>query len=98
MAISATYRQLQLAIADELGDRGDLLSPLSDSGLSLSPIKNAIQSAIAKWERETFYFSEIYANSEFNTVAFQEYYTTVDDPNFALYVKILQARVLINSN
>jgi len=98
MAISATYRQLQLAIADELLDRGDLLSPLSDSGLATSPIQNAIQSAIAKWEREPFYFNEIYSQSEFTTVPFQEYYTATDDPNFALFTNILQARVLINSN
>jgi len=51
MTISATYLQLQRQIADELGDRTDLLTPLSDSGETLSPIQNAVQSAIAKWER-----------------------------------------------
>jgi hypothetical protein len=33
--------QLQQQIADELGDRQDLLLPLSDSALSQSPIQNA---------------------------------------------------------
>lgn len=76
MAISGTYGQLQHQIADELGDRQDLLTALADSGLTLSPIQNAIQSAIAKWERETFKFNELYAQDLFSTVVGQEFYTT----------------------
>lgn len=76
MAISTTYLVLQNQIADELGARTDLLSTLSGSGLSLSPVKNAIQSAIAKWERHPFYFNEVYNASLFSTVINQEFYTT----------------------
>ena len=45
MAISADYITLQKQIADELGDRTDLLSSLSDSGLTLSPVQNAIHAS-----------------------------------------------------
>ena len=76
MPISTTYLLLQSQIADELGGRTDLLSTLSGSGLTLSPIKNAIQSAIAKWERVPFYFNEVYNASLFSTVINQELYTT----------------------
>lgn len=76
MAISTTYLLLQSQIADELGGRTDLLSVLSGSGLTLSPIKNAIQSAIAKWERTPFYFNEVYNAALFSTVINQEFYTT----------------------
>lgn len=76
MPISTTYLLLQSQIADELGGRTDLLSTLSGSGLTLSPIKNAIQSAIAKWERTPFYFTETYSASWFSTVAGTETYAT----------------------
>jgi len=76
MAKTETYLTLQQNIADELGDRQDLLSPLSDRPLASSPIKNAIQAAIAKWEREPFYFNEIYSADLFSTVTGQELYTT----------------------
>lgn len=76
MAISTTYLILQSQIADELGGRTDLLSVLSGSGLTLSPVKNAIQSAIAKWERVPFYFNEVYNAALFATVSAQELYTT----------------------
>lgn len=74
MAISTNYGILQNQIADELGDRQDLLKPLSDSTLSLSPIQNAIQSAIAKWERQPFYFNDSAQFSLFNTVIGQFLY------------------------
>lgn len=76
MAISADYITLQRQVADELGNRTDLLEPLSDSSLTLSPIQNAIQSAIAKWEREPFYFNEVWSQNLFNTVSGTELYTT----------------------
>jgi hypothetical protein len=100
MAISATYLALQQAIADELGNRTDLLSPLSDSGLTLSPIKNAIASAIAKWEREPFYFNEIYnsATPLFTTVAAQELYTVADNAAIATAPYIYELHALINAN
>src|ERR1051325_6578672 len=98
MAISATYLQLQQAIADEIGDRTDLLSPLSDSGLTLSPIKNAIQSAIAKWEREPFYFAEAYTTTLFTTVASQEFYTTSDAAAIAPTPDIEGLHITISGN
>jgi len=95
MAISGTYQQLQKQIADELGDRQDLLSPLSDSGEVTAPIANAIQSAIAFWERENFYFLQSYATL-FNTVAGQEFYTGADGPAIATAPSIVILRVLVN--
>lgn len=98
MAISATYLVLQSQIADELGGRTDLLTVLSGSGLTLSPIKNAIQSAIAKWERERFYFNEVYnsATPLFTTVVGQELYTTSDAAGIATAPDIDELRALIS--
>lgn len=79
----ASYLLLQSMIADELGGRTDLLSTLSGSGLTLSPIKNAILSAVAKWERERFYFNETYNATLFTTNAGQDLYAAtagVDTP------------------
>ena len=98
MSISTTYLVLQQQIADELGDRTDLLSPLSDSSLTLSPIKNAIQSAIAMWEREPFYFNEYYGISAFDTVASQEFYTVTDLAAIATLPKIDKLHILVNNN
>lgn len=98
MAISATYLVLQQTIADELGDRQDLLVPLSDSALSLSPIKNAIQSAVAKWEREHFYFTENYEQNLFSTISGQEFYDTTATPMVATSPDILKLHILISAN
>jgi hypothetical protein len=104
MAISATYITLQQQIADELGDRQDLLAPLGDSNLALSPIQNAIQSAIAKWEREPFYFNQVIVQTTlsgpyaFSTVAAQEYYGINDYAPLATFAKIRKAWVLISAN
>lgn len=76
MSISADYITMQRQIADELGGRTDLLTVLSGSNLTLSPIKNAIQSGVSKWERVPFYFNEVYNASLFSTVINQEFYTT----------------------
>lgn len=99
MAISADYITLQRAIADELGNRTDLLSPLSDSNLSLSPIQNAIQSAVSKWEREPFYFLETYDHDTplFTTVAGREFYTAADDPDIATSPYITTLHVLLSA-
>ncbi len=98
MAISTTYLVLQSQIADELGGRTELLSAMSGSGLTLSPIKNAIQSAIAKWERERFYFNEVYNSAAplFTTVAGQELYTTSDAAGIASAPQIDELRALIS--
>jgi hypothetical protein len=106
MAISANYITLQQQIADELGDRQDLLTPLSDSSLTLSPIQNAIQSAISTWEREPFYFNEYYADAianpgwTFATVEGQEFYTTSGDTAnlLANSPSLVKLHILIDNN
>lgn len=98
MAISATYIILQQTVADEMGDRTDLLTPLSDSGLSSSPVKNAIQSAVAKWEREPFYFNEAYSSPLFTTVASQEFYTSSDAAAIATMPDVIFLHILISAN
>lgn len=100
MPISATYIILQNQIADELGGRTDLLTVLSGSGLTLSPIKNAIQTSIAKWEREPFYFNEVYnsATPLFTTVSGQELYTTSDAAGIATGSYITDLHALISAN
>lgn len=102
MSRSETYLSMQLTIADELGARTDLLSPLPGSNLTLSPIKNAIQSAIAKWERDSFYFNELYDTNWFTTVAGQEFYNMTNTPvgdatEIASMPKILKVHALVNS-
>lgn len=61
----ASYLDMQTRIADEL-DRSDLTAQ----------IKKAILSAVAHYERKSFYFSE--TSFTFSTVAGQEYYGTAD--------------------
>ena len=95
MAISATYLQMQQQIAMELGDKTQLLP--SSSGI-WSPIKNAIQSAIAKWEREPFYFNEVYTASFFSTVNTQELYTSSDAAAIATTVSIKRLHITISGS
>jgi hypothetical protein len=97
MTISGTYELLQFQIADELGDRQDLLAPLGDSNLTMSPIQNAIQSAIAYWEREPFYFNELYDQAFLTTVALQEFYTAADSAEIATIPYIIKLRALVNN-
>lgn len=59
-----TYQDLQNRIADELGQRSDLASEIT----------LAIQTAIQKWEREPFYFNELYNEALLTTVTGQEFY------------------------
>lgn len=94
----ATYIQLQRAIADELGDRQDLMTPLADGGMTDSPIKLAIQSAIGIWEMEPFWFNEVYESDIFNTIAGQEFYTSADWAILATAPAILRVHVLISGN
>ena len=98
MALSYTYLQLQTQIIDELGDRSDLLAPLLTAAAASSPIKRAIQSAIAKWERERFYFNEAYnsATPLFTTVSGQELYTSSDAAGIATAPEIDELRALIS--
>lgn len=62
--MTGQYIDLQNRIADELGARTDLSSQ----------IILAIQTAIAKWERQPFYFNEVYNTALLTTVASQEFY------------------------
>lgn len=96
MTISVNYQYMQWQIADDLGDRQDLLTNLSDSSLTVSPIQLAIQSAIAKWEREPFYFLQSFTTL-FTTVAGQEFYTSSDAAAIATAPNIVKLRVLVNN-
>lgn len=98
MAIYGDFITLQKQVADECGDRKDLLEPLSDSALSDSPVKNAIWSAIAKWEREPFYFTEDYTVPLFFTVSGQELYGTDDDFRIATSPDLVKLHVYISGN
>lgn len=92
MAISATYIELQRQIAMELGDKTQLLP--AATGI-WSPIKNAIQTAVAKWEREPFYFNEAYTASFFSTVNTQEFYAAADAAAIATTVAISELHITI---
>lgn len=98
MAIIGNYGLLQKQIADECGDNQALLSPLDDSSGLASPIINAIQSAIAKWEREPFYFNDFrqepVANSPFQLVGGQEFYGAADYAPLATLARITSIRIL----
>lgn len=96
MALSYTYSTFAAQIAYELGQRSDLLSP--QAGLLLSPIQQAIQNAIAKWEREHFYFNEIEAINTFNTVVGQEFYAGTFYPIIATTPHIDKIWVFISGN
>lgn len=103
MPVSYTYGQLQSQIAFELGQRTDLLSIPSGSGLALSPIQQAIQNAIAKWEREHFFFNEVETlNSNtmpsISTVQGQEFYTSATWALLTNEVHIDKIWVLISQN
>jgi len=72
-----TYGDMQNRIADELGGRADLAAQ----------IQLAIQTAIAKWERERFYFNEIrydaVSSPLFTTSQGQEFYGASTSPSSA---------------
>ena len=84
----ATYADLQARIADELGQRADLASE----------IQLAIQSAIAKWERERFYFNELWEVNLFMTASGQEVYGAAAAPLVASLAKIDKVTVLVSGN
>lgn len=102
MSISSTYGTMQAQIADDLGDRQDLLTPLSDSTLVLSPIQEAIQKAIATWEREPFYFNDLNDTNGFSTSAGQEFYGNATAPVsyglIANVAKLDKIHVLVSNN
>ena len=83
-----TYGDLQARIADELGGRADLTLQ----------IQLAIQTAIAKWERERFYFNELRAANAFNTVKGQEFYGAADYAPLATIAHLDKVTILIGGN
>lgn len=102
MTITNNYIGLQRQIADELADNQTLLAPLADSALTTSPIQNAIQSAIALWERVPFYFNDLRIEptnaSPFKTVAGQEFYGAVDYAGLGTIAALKSVRILISGN
>lgn len=96
MAISGTYLSLQTQIIDELGDRSDLLPSLRTASTN-SPVKRAIQSAIAKWEREPFYFLEKWTSPAtiITTIAGQSRYGASDLAELATDPYIYHLRITI---
>lgn len=91
MSVSTNYGQMQSTIAIELGNRTDIQ-------INTSVITNAIQTAIAKWERSRFYFNELNAINVFNTVAAQEYYTSTDYAGIATIAHIDKMWALVGNN
>lgn len=97
MSINGTYILLQKQIADECADDQQLLAPLSAGSGLLSPIQNAIQSAIAKWERVPFYFNGYRLEpigSAFNLIAGQEFYSAQDFAPLSTLARIINIRFL----
>jgi len=96
MALSYTYIQAQQQIAEELGERTNLLA---GSGI-WAPIKNAIQSAVAKWEQEPFWFNELYDSpiTLFTTVAGQARYTVSDAAELGTVPYITDLRIVMGDN
>lgn len=88
MAVSTNYGDMQATIAFEIGLRSDLTTQ----------IQNAIQTAIAKWERKRFYFNELNAINAFNTVHGQEYYTSADYGPIATIAHIDKIWALVGGN
>lgn len=88
MTIQGTYGSLQSQIADELGQRTDLTSQ----------IQTAIQSAIAKYERQRFYFNQYYSQTAFYTVTGQEFYTVSDWSYMNKFVTIQKIWVTVSQN
>lgn len=84
----ATYGDMQARIADELGGRTDLAVQ----------IQLAIQTAIAKWERERFYFNERRAANAFATAQGQEFYGAADYAPLATMAHLDKVTVLVNGN
>lgn len=93
---NTTFSQLQYRIADELGGRTDLLSPVAP--LTESAIQLAIQDAVSFWENDRFYFNEYRVASAFSTVAGQEFYTSSDYAGIATIQHIDKLSLLQGTN
>jgi hypothetical protein len=83
-----TYGDMQNRIADELGGRADLAAQ----------VQLAIQTAIAKWERERFYFNELRAANAFSTAQGQEFYGASDYAPLATIAHLDKVTVLVSGN
>ena len=79
----ATYLDMQTRIADEL---------INDGDISTAQIKNAIQSTIADYAGEGFWFNE--ATATLNTVANQELYSSADLSAIPDIIKIISLRIV----
>lgn len=90
--MAGDYGSMQSRVADELGGRSDLTSQ----------IQLAIQTAIAKWERERFYFNSLNVpcapGSPFNTVAGQEFYGVNDYALIPTIAHIIKAQLYLSNN
>ena len=88
MSVSTTYGQMQSTIAYELGGRSDLTTQ----------IQTAIQTAIAKWERERFYFNELNDTNGFSTTAGKEFYSASDYTLIGTICHIDKIHALVSNN
>lgn len=88
MAVSTTFGQMQTTIASEVGGRSDLATQ----------IQNSIQTAIAKWERERFYFNEVNDTNGFSTTSGKEFYTASDYALIGSMVHIDKIHALVSNN
>jgi hypothetical protein len=89
----STYLQLQTRICDELG-RNDLLTSTLNS--SVSPVQNAILSAIFQYEPERFWFNQTRATASTTAPV-----ASVGTPNYALPTDCLEldtVSVTVNGN
>jgi hypothetical protein len=97
-----SYADMQNRIADELGARADLLVPTPGSNTALGPIPAAIQTAIARWERQHFYFNELRQANAFTTAQGQEFYGAATAPVAAALIASLaqldKATITVSGN
>jgi len=78
------YGSMQARIADDF----------VNESITTAQIKNAIQSAIAFYQRRRFYFNE--TMTTFSTVGGQEYYTSTDLPDLPNIVQIVTLQGNLN--
>lgn len=83
-----TYATMRTRIQDELVNEG---------ALTAAQVNNAIQSAIAHYQRERFYFNESRAQT-FSTVASQEFYGSSDNTNIPNLSKIDRLTITVNGS
>lgn len=92
----STYSDLYYQIADELGQRTDLLAAVAPQ--TLSPIQLAILAAIRFHQDDRYYFNEYRTTGAFSTVIGQEFYTASDWADIATIQHIDKLSVLISGN